>query len=121
VKDLLHDPTWVWHNFTRGNHFILMDAYMDFRSGSPKHPDPKWNTTRDAWARRLSEQLDFLLERRPVARNYASGEAGHWHRLGPWLARVTDGSIVLTSDGGAANFSGIELWKLNEIPGKKTE
>ncbi|TWU38314.1 DUF1593 domain-containing protein [Novipirellula artificiosorum] len=61
-----------------------------------------------------SEQLDFFLERHPVTRNYASGTAGHWNRLGPWVARVADGNIVLTSDGGAANLAGIELWKLNE-------
>ncbi|MBI2480965.1 MAG: hypothetical protein HYV60_20730 [Planctomycetia bacterium] len=60
-----------------------------------------------------SEKLNFFLQRRPVARNYESGDAGHWRRLGPWVARVTDGRLVLTSEGGAANLSGIELWKFN--------
>lgn len=61
-----------------------------------------------------SENLDFFLKRRLMQRNYASGTAGHWQRLGPWIARVTDGSLDLTSKGGAANLSGIELWKFTE-------
>lgn len=61
-----------------------------------------------------SENLNFHLEGRLVERNYASGSAGQWRRLGPWVARVTDGSLDLTSKGGAANLSGIELWKLTE-------
>lgn len=61
-----------------------------------------------------SENLNFHLRGQLVERNYASGNAGHWRRLGPWVARVTDGSLDLTSKGGAANLSGIELWKLAE-------
>ncbi len=63
-----------------------------------------------------SENLSFHLEGRLVERDYASGNAGHWRRLGPWIARVTDGSLDLTTKGGAANLSGIELWKLTEPP-----
>ncbi|MBL7224121.1 MAG: serine hydrolase, partial [Candidatus Brocadiae bacterium] len=38
-----HDPSWPWKCLLRGHHFILMDHYMDFRIGSPKRPDPKWD------------------------------------------------------------------------------
>ena len=31
-----HDPDWVWKNLFRGNQFILMDRYVDFRIGSPR-------------------------------------------------------------------------------------
>ncbi|HOX02693.1 MAG TPA: DUF1593 domain-containing protein [Candidatus Paceibacterota bacterium] len=58
-----------------------------------------------------SENLSFWVEGRPVLRNYASGPAGQWRRLGPWMARVIDGALDLRGQGGAANLSGIELWK----------
>ncbi len=46
--------------------------------------------------------------------DHNSGAAGHWDKLGPWPVTVKkDGKIVLTSKGGAANFSGIEVWRGN--------
>ena len=56
------DPDWVWKNFMRGNHFILMDHYMDFRIGSPKNPEPKHDPARRAMglARKLSERMDLI-------------------------------------------------------------
>jgi|GEM_PF-158222 len=56
------DPEWVWKNFMRGNQFILMDHYMDFRIGSPDKPDPKHNPARRAMglARRLAERVDLV-------------------------------------------------------------
>ena len=47
-RAMFHDPAWVWKNFTRGNHFVLMDGYMDFRIGSPKQPNQDWDVTRQA-------------------------------------------------------------------------
>ena len=61
-----------------------------------------------------SEALTFSVEGRVVQRSYASGDAGQWRRLGPWITHVGDGTLDLTSQGGAANLSGIELWKLVE-------
>jgi len=56
------DPAWVWKNFMRGNHFILMDHYMDFRIGSPERPEQRHDPARKAMglARRLSEQIDLV-------------------------------------------------------------
>ena len=56
------NPEWIWKNFMRGNHFILMDNYMDFRTGSPKNPDPKHDPARRSMglARELSERLDLV-------------------------------------------------------------
>lgn len=67
-----------------------------------------------------SEKLDFRLAGRLMHRGYATGDAGRWQRLGPWVARIADGSLELTAEGGAANLAGIELWKLNgpEKPAK---
>ena len=55
------DPSWVWKNLMRGNQFILMDHYMDFRMGAPDRPDPKHDPTRRAmgFARALAERVDL--------------------------------------------------------------
>ncbi len=55
------EPTWIWKNLMRGNHFIRMDGYMDFRMGSPEEPESKHDPTRRAMglARGLSEQVDL--------------------------------------------------------------
>jgi hypothetical protein len=55
------DPQWVWKNFMRGNHFILMDHYMDFRMHSPPKPDPRHDPARRAMglAVQLAERLDL--------------------------------------------------------------
>ena len=55
------DPQWIWKNFMRGNQFILMDSYMDFRTGSPQRPEPKHDPARKAmgFARWLGERVDL--------------------------------------------------------------
>jgi len=57
------DPQWIWKNFMRGNQFILMDNYMDFRTGSPEKPDAKHDPARKAmgFARWLCERVDLAL------------------------------------------------------------
>jgi hypothetical protein len=63
------------------------------------------------WEDNNPEQFSISLQGRVVARNHYSGVEGEWHRLGPWITTVTNGSIEITSAGGAANFSGIEIWR----------
>lgn len=63
------------------------------------------------WEDNDSESLDFSLEGQLVQRQHASGETGEWHRLGPWVAEIVDGDIEITATGGAANLSGIEIWR----------
>jgi hypothetical protein len=55
------DPEWIWKNFMRGNQFILMDHYMDFRIGTPAKPDPEHNPARKAMglARKLADRIDL--------------------------------------------------------------
>jgi hypothetical protein len=67
------------------------------------------------WEDNDSEQFSISLQDRVAARNHFSGVQGEWHRLGPWITNVTKGSIEITSTGGAANFSGIEVWRKKEI------
>ena len=57
------------------------------------------------------ETFSISLEGKEVVRDYYSGQEGEWRRLGPWAMTVTDGTIEITSRGGAANFSGVEVWK----------
>ena len=64
------------------------------------------------WEDNNSETFSIGVNGREVVKRYQSGNTGHWERLGPWLVDVRDaGKIELTSKGGAANFSGIEIWR----------
>ncbi|TWT35092.1 Planctomycete cytochrome C [Thalassoglobus neptunius] len=63
------------------------------------------------WEDNNPETYDISLNGREVERRYRSGPQGKWDRLGPWYVDVTDEKLVLTSQGGAANFSGIEVWQ----------
>lgn len=64
------------------------------------------------WEDNNSETFSIGVNGREVVKRYQSGTAGHWERLGPWFVDVRDaGKIELTSKGGAANFSGVEIWR----------
>ncbi len=64
------------------------------------------------WEDNDAETFSVAVNGRTVQARYNSGTAGHWEKLGPWPTTVRDdGKIRLISQGGAANFSGIELWK----------
>ena len=82
------------------------DAVLEF-SNLPEGPHQivLW-----LWEDNQSERCRFSLNGRTVLDNFSTGTAGSWHRLGPWPCRPNQGHIRLTADGGAANFSGIELW-----------
>jgi hypothetical protein len=64
------------------------------------------------WEDNDSETYSVSVNARQVQGRHNSGMAGHWDKLGPWPVTVKpNGKIVITSQGGTANFSGIELWK----------
>jgi hypothetical protein len=63
------------------------------------------------WEDNNPETFSIAVNDRQVEAKYNSGSTGHWEKLGPWYTTSQNGKIVLTSRGGAANFSGIELWK----------
>jgi chitinase len=65
------------------------------------------------WEDNNAETFSVSVEGQTVQSNYNSGSAGHWDRLGPFTANVTDGTINLNTTGGDANLSGIEIWKQN--------
>ncbi len=65
------------------------------------------------WEDNIAENFNVLVNGAKVL-DHNSGSEGHWDKVGPWPVTVKkDGKIVLTSKGGAANFSGIEVWRGN--------
>ena len=64
-----------------------------------------------AWEDNAPETYSVSINGREVLRRHNSGKAGHWDKLGPWFVEVANSRIDLTSQGGAANFSGIEIWR----------
>ena len=75
-------------------------------------PPGKYSFFLYVWEDNNDEVLDIFLNGKLVAKQHHSGSTGHWERLGPWLCDATkDRELVLTSKGGAANFSGIEVWR----------
>ncbi|XZE32623.1 PSD1 and planctomycete cytochrome C domain-containing protein [Pirellulaceae bacterium SH501] len=62
------------------------------------------------WEDNNSETYSIFIDGREVVTQYRSGNAGHWEKLGPWFVSPTDGRVTIASKGGAANFSGLEIW-----------
>jgi len=63
------------------------------------------------WEDNDSERFGLLLNGRSVLNRYDSGGAGTWKKLGPFQGESVDGKLTLSARGGAANLSGIEVWK----------
>jgi hypothetical protein len=72
------------------------------------------------WEDNESQTFDLLLNGRTVQPAYSSGQAGRWDRLGPWGVEVKDGKIELRAAGGAANFSGVEVWRVGAAAEART-
>ncbi len=69
------------------------------------------------WEDNDGERYSIAINGKTVVPEHFSGAAGTWKRLGPWRTTVTAGSIQISASGGAANFSGIEVWAGNgEVP-----
>ena len=73
--------------------------------------DGKYAVYAYLWEDNNPETFDIALQGKVVQKDYYSGQEGQWRRLGPWVTTITDGVISITSSGGAANFSGIEVWQ----------
>ncbi len=70
------------------------------------------------WEDNNAEVYGLALNGQTVLSNYNSRPAGTWKRLGPYaVSLAVAGTVQLVSTGtGAANFSGIELWKQGATP-----
>jgi hypothetical protein len=62
------------------------------------------------WEDTDSTTFDVLVNDRPVLKQFKSGAAGTWSRLGPWRAEPRDGVLKVSARGGDANLSGLEVW-----------
>jgi hypothetical protein len=74
-------------------------------------PDGRYAVYAYVWDDNNPERFSITLNGKQVERSYESGYEGQWQRVGPWVTSVRDGTIRITTRGGAANFSGIEIWK----------
>ncbi|WP_231742175.1 PSD1 and planctomycete cytochrome C domain-containing protein [Stieleria varia] len=63
------------------------------------------------WEDNNPETYEIHLNGKMVVSQFNSGTTGQWQRLGPWYVDVDKQAIEITSKGGAANFSGIEIWR----------
>jgi hypothetical protein len=66
------------------------------------------------WEDNAPQVFDLFVQGKEVLKGYNSGPAGHWDKLGPWTAVVTDTVIEVKSAGGDANFSGLEVWRVGK-------
>jgi Domain of unknown function (DUF1929) len=74
-------------------------------------PSGNYNVYLYAWEDNLNETFSLKLNGQTVESNYQSGPPGTWRKLGPYPVSVTAGSIEMSSSGGAANFSGLEVYR----------
>lgn len=113
-----HDPDWVWKNLFRGNQFILMDGYVDFRLGSPEKPDPSWDVTRKAMGRahKLAERMG-LAGLRPNPKLASTGyclatplNSGGDFRCAVYVPKGGRATVDLTKVKGSLGIEWVQLF-----------
>ncbi|MBC6699260.1 Ig-like domain-containing protein [Hymenobacter puniceus] len=61
------------------------------------------------WEDNFATTYNMAINGQTVVSNRNSGSAGNWAKIGPFVTSVTNGTIAVTSTGGDANLSGIEV------------
>lgn len=74
-------------------------------------PDGTYAVYAYVWEETAPETFAVRLNDQVVEPQIDSGRAGQWQRLGPWIATPSQGRIKIATSGGAANFSGLEIWR----------
>jgi ELWxxDGT repeat protein len=77
-----------------------------------KVPDGRYQVFVYTWEDNESTTFSLRVENKTVHHDFRSGPAGSWKKHGPYETTITDGSINVAALGGAANFSGIEIWRV---------
>ena len=57
-----------------------------------------------------SRSYSISVQGTVVVPTFSSGAAGTWHKLGPWTASVTNGTLTVSTYGDTAQLSGLEVW-----------
>jgi NPCBM/NEW2 domain/Domain of unknown function (DUF1929) len=74
-------------------------------------PSGNYNVYLYIWEDNFNETFSLKLNGQTVESGIQSGPAGSWRKLGPYPVNVGSGSIEVSSSGGAANFSGLEVYR----------
>jgi len=69
------------------------------------------------WEDNESQTFSLRVEDKTVHHDFRSGPAGSWKKHGPYETTITDGTLNVAALGGAANFSGIEIWQVAAATG----
>jgi hypothetical protein len=83
----------------------------DFKMTMTQIPKGSYQVFLYVWEDNDSETFSIRLDDREVVQDFVSGRAGAWKKLGPWPVVIDTGMITLTTQGGAANLSGVEIWR----------
>lgn len=77
-------------------------------------PEGSYQVYLYVWEDNNNERFSLKVNDKVVVEAFESGSEGMWKKLGPWPARPVAGKIKISAvaaSHGAANLSGIELWK----------
>ncbi|MBF9236253.1 carbohydrate binding domain-containing protein [Hymenobacter sp. BT683] len=74
-------------------------------------PSGSYNVYLYIWEDNAPAIVNIQVEGRTVRTGYSTGSAGHWERLGPYAANVTDGTLNVSTSGENVNLSGLEIYK----------
>ena len=70
-------------------------------------PNGAYKVSLYTWEDNASATFSLALNGATVASGIVSGAAGTWKLLGPYDVSITNGTLAITSAGGATNLSGI--------------
>ncbi len=77
-----------------------------------KVPDGRYQVFVYTWEDDESQTFSLRVENKTVHHDFRSGPAGTWKKHGPYETTITDGTLNVAAPGGAANLSGIEIWRV---------
>jgi ELWxxDGT repeat protein len=80
-----------------------------------KVPDGRYQVFVYTWEDNEPQTYSLRVENKTVHPDYHTGTPGTWKKHGPYETTITDGSINVAALGGTANFSGIEIWRVEEV------